>query len=100
MHRILCKLLILILAGAVSTVAQSSGSFDILPLAEVEAGQMGVGLTVFGGVEPREFEVEILGIWRNTSPDTSYILARLAGQGLADSGVIAGMSGSFGLNAL
>src|SRR6185369_17628257 len=34
------------------------------------------------------------GVVRNLHPDTSFILARLSGQGLDKSGVIAGMSGS------
>jgi hypothetical protein len=33
-------------------------------------------------------------VWENVRPDTSFILARLSGQGLETSGVIAGMSGS------
>lgn len=65
-----------------------------MPLSEVRAGQSGYGLSVFSGQEPERFGVEILGVWRNTEPDTSYILARLHGQGLEVSGVIAGMSGS------
>ncbi len=67
---------------------------EILPLAEVRAGQLGHGLSVFRGDRPERFEVEVLGVWENLRPDTSYILARLSGQGLETSGVIAGMSGS------
>jgi hypothetical protein len=65
-----------------------------IPLAEVRAGQHGYGLSVFAGADPERFDVEVVGVMRNVSPDTSYILARLTGKGLEKSGVIAGMSGS------
>ncbi len=64
------------------------------PLADIEKGQRGYGLSVFEGTEPERFEAEIIGVLRNVSPDTSFILARLSGQGLENTGVIAGMSGS------
>ena len=54
----------------------------------------GYGLSVFSGAQPERFEVEVIGVWRNVAPGTSYILARLSGQGLENSGVVAGMSGS------
>ena len=61
---------------------------------EVSRGQKGHGLSVFAGSEPELFDVEVLGVLRNTTPELSYILARLTGQDLERSGVIAGMSGS------
>lgn len=62
---------------------------------DVQVGQRGHGLSVFAGKEPERFEVEVIGVLRNTNgPDSSYILARLTGKGLEKSGVIAGMSGS------
>jgi hypothetical protein len=66
----------------------------IFPLSEVRAGQLGYGLSVFGGVKPERFEVEILGVLPNFSAGESLILARLGGQNLEKTGVIAGMSGS------
>jgi len=63
-------------------------------LDEVKVGQRGYGLSVFAGGEPERFEVEVIGVMRNISPDMSYILARLSGRGLESSGVAAGMSGS------
>ena len=65
-----------------------------LPIDAVERGAKGYGLSVFSGTDPVRFDVEILGVVRNLHPDTSFILARLSGQGLEKSGVIAGMSGS------
>src|ERR1700674_2262842 len=63
-------------------------------LDEVKVGQRGYGLSVFAGGKPERFDVEVIGVMRNVSPDMSYILARLSGRGLESSGVAAGMSGS------
>ncbi len=94
MHRFLCTLSGLFVLAWGSAWAQSEPVSEIFRLDEVEAGQTGFGLSVFRGTEPEKFDVEVLGVWRNTSPDTSFILARLYGQGLEESGVVAGMSGS------
>jgi hypothetical protein len=64
------------------------------PFEEIRRGQKGYGLSVFAGTEPERFDVEFVGLMRNQTPDTSYILARLTGQGLEKSGVPNGMSGS------
>jgi hypothetical protein len=69
-------------------------TLPILSLDEVQRGQKGYGLSVFAGTEPERFEVEIVGVMRNMSPDTSYVLAVLTGKGLERSGVAGGMSGS------
>lgn len=61
---------------------------------EVSRGQTGYGLSVFAGSEPARFGVEVVGVIREMDPGTSYILARLSGNGLEESGVVAGMSGS------
>jgi hypothetical protein len=78
------------LATATPMVAQGA----ILPLDDIERGQRGWGLSVFEGTEPERFEFEVIGVWRNVQPETSYILARFSGRGLEETGVIAGMSGS------
>ena len=66
-----------------------------MPLDEVKAGMTGTGHTVFQGTELQEFKVHILGVLRNVQgPRRSLILAKLEGGPLADTGVIAGMSGS------
>jgi hypothetical protein len=67
----------------------------IMPLAEVRAGQHGVGRTVFSGTEPEDFQVEILGVLDGfPGPRQSAILARLSGGQIGRTGVFAGMSGS------
>ncbi len=64
------------------------------PIEEVRRGQKGHGMSVFAGTEPEDFEVEVLGVLQHTTPELSYILARLSGKDLERSGVVAGMSGS------
>ena len=67
----------------------------IFPLDEVHAGLKGVGRTVFEGNKVEEFQVEILGILKNSlAPKRDVILARLSGGPLDKTGVVAGMSGS------
>lgn len=74
--------------------ALPGNALPTIPLTEIQRGQRGYGLSVFAGTEPERFDVEVIGIMRNISPDISYILARLTGKGLETSGVAGGMSGS------
>lgn len=67
---------------------------DFYPLSSVHPGQKGHGKTVFKGAEVERFEVEIIGVLRNTSPQRNIILARLSGKKIDRTGVFAGMSGS------
>ncbi len=95
---------ILSLFAAVATAEEqpqeTSPRFDArealptISASELMRGQKGYGLSVFAGTEPERFEVEVLGVMRNSRPETNYILARLTGQDLERSGVAAGMSGS------
>ncbi len=93
MHRTLCSCALAALALLVTTGAAGAQD-DVFPLAQIERGQRGYGLSVFEGTEPERFEFEVIGVWRNVQPDVSYILAEFSGQGLEQTGVIAGMSGS------
>ncbi|PYR54936.1 MAG: hypothetical protein DMF85_20960 [Acidobacteria bacterium] len=66
-----------------------------MPLDEVRPGMEGVGETVFQGIELEKFQVHIIGVLRNVqAPRRNLILAKLEGGPLAQTGVIAGMSGS------
>ncbi len=86
--------LLAFLAGA-ATAEAAAPATPILPLSEVQPGQKGIGRTVFSGTRIEEFQVEILGVLENVlGPGDSMILARLEGGPLANTGVIAGMSGS------
>jgi hypothetical protein len=76
-------------------LSRTAAAGDLLPLAEVRPGMQGVGRTVFEGARVDEFGVRILGVLENAvGPRQSLILARLEGGPLAETGVIAGMSGS------
>ena len=56
---------------------------------------VGIGRTVFDGTQVEEFKANILGVLENViGPQRNLILAKLEGGPLANTGVIAGMSGS------
>jgi len=81
----------LLLAIAVGLPAQSR----TFPVDEIKPGMVGIGRTVFEGDRLEEFKVHIIGVLRNSiGPRRDLILARLEGGPLANTGVIAGMSGS------
>jgi hypothetical protein len=76
-------------------LAPLPASTSLYPVDELKAGMVGVGRTVFQGDRLDEFKVHILGVLRNViGPRRNLILARLEGGPLANTGVIAGMSGS------
>lgn len=79
-----------LLAGPVGAATEPA----ILPVDEIRAGQTGWGESVFAGSARERFEVEVLGVLRDLAPGTDYVMARLSGRGLEQTGVIAGMSGS------
>jgi hypothetical protein len=74
----------LILAAAVQWLDPSA----------VTPGQQGVCVTEWSGGQRREIRVEVEGILDATGPDRTAVLIRLLDDGLKDSGVAAGMSGS------
>jgi hypothetical protein len=81
----------LLLAVAAGLPAQSR----TFPVDAIKPGMVGVGRTVFEGDRLEDFKVHIIGVLRNSiGPRRDLILARLEGGPLANTGVIAGMSGS------
>jgi hypothetical protein len=87
----------LALAGLLAAVALTPlpAATEQLSVDEIKPGMVGVGRTVFEGSRLDEFKAHILGVLRNvTGPRRNLILARLEGGPLAETGVIAGMSGS------
>jgi hypothetical protein len=86
-----------VVALAVSALCLSSLRADTpqMSVADVRPGMIGIGHTVFNGTRVEEFKAHILGVIENViGSHRSLILARLEGGPLADTGVIAGMSGS------
>ena len=65
-----------------------------LPFADVRAGMRGTGKTVFHGETIETFDVEIVGLLPNIGPGQNLILGRCTGGPLAQTGILAGMSGS------
>jgi hypothetical protein len=81
----------LLLAVAAGLPAQSR----TFPVDDIKPGMVGIGRTVFEGDRLEEFKVHFIGVLRNSiGPRRNLILARLEGGPLANTGVIAGMSGS------
>ena len=82
---------VLALAALTGVSAQS----ETFPVDELSPGMVGTGRTVFAGDHLEEFEVHILGVMRSViGTRRDLVLARLEGGPLAETGVIAGMSGS------
>ncbi|HXI28077.1 MAG TPA: SpoIVB peptidase S55 domain-containing protein [Vicinamibacterales bacterium] len=66
-----------------------------MPIGEVRPGMVGIGHTVFDGTHVEEFKANIIGVLENViGTHRNLILAKLEGGPLANTGVIAGMSGS------
>jgi SpoIVB peptidase S55 len=66
-----------------------------MSVSEIRPGMVGIGHTVFEGTRVEEFKARILGVIENViGTRRNLILARLEGGPLANTGVIAGMSGS------
>src|SRR5436853_3975023 len=83
------------LALALFALAGLRADTPLMPVSEIRPGMVGVGRTVFDGTRVEEFKAHILGVIENVmGPQRNLILARLEGGPLAQTGVIAGMSGS------
>jgi hypothetical protein len=84
------------LAGvALATSVLLSGAAPTMGIADIRPGMTGIGRTVFDGTHVEEFRVNIIGVLENViGTHRNLILAKLEGGPLANTGVIAGMSGS------
>lgn len=84
-----------IVALALFGTARVPAVTALLPIDEVRPGMIGTGRTVFEGDTLEEFKVHVIGVLRNViGTKRNLVLARLEGGPLANTGVIAGMSGS------
>jgi len=86
----LAGLLVLFLSFG-SLFAQAPATMGV---AEIRAGMKGYGRTVFQAGKIDRFEFEVLGVQKNAAPGRSRIMVRASGGPLADTGILAGMSGS------
>src|SRR3990167_4382352 len=77
---------------ALSALRAATPQMDV---ADIRPGMVGVGRTVFDGTRVEEFKANIIGVIENViGTQRNLILAKLEGGPLANTGVIAGMSGS------
>jgi hypothetical protein len=91
----LASCLAVVLAALAALAAAPADSALFMPVDQIQPGMVGVGRTVFAGSERDEFRATIIGVLKNAiGPRHDLILARLEGGPLANTGVIAGMSGS------
>jgi hypothetical protein len=89
------RLIFALLAGVALLAVSLPAAGPYFPIDQIKPGMEATGLTVWQGDKVEEFKVHILGVLRNViGPRRDLILARLEGGPLADTGVIAGMSGS------
>ena len=89
------RLLFALAASVALLVVTLPAAAPYYPVDQIKPGMVATGLTVWQGDKVEEFKVHILGVLRNViGPRRDLILARLEGGPLADTGVIAGMSGS------
>lgn len=91
--------LIRIISSLLFCVSLSAQAPSFMPLNEIRPGMKGYGRTVFQGGKIERFNFEVLGVFRNgggplVSPGRNLILVKTSGGPLAESGIIAGMSGS------
>jgi len=71
------------------------GAAPTMPVSEIRPGMVGISRTVFDGTHVEEFKANIIGVLENViGTRRNLILAKLEGGPLANTGVIAGMSGS------
>src|SRR5215510_10694590 len=93
---VLCLVVVSVAATAVLWRSPvMSGAAAQMPIGDVRPGMVGVGHTVFDGTHVEEFKAHIIGVLENViGTHRNLILAKLEGGPLANTGVIAGMSGS------
>ena len=90
------RAVILLVLSLLTTIGyRMDAATPLMPISEIRPGMVGVGRTVFDGTRVEEFRAHIIGVIENVmGPRRNMILAKLEGGPLAQTGVIAGMSGS------
>jgi hypothetical protein len=89
------RLVFTLAASLVGVSALLSAAPTQMGIDEIRPGMVGIGRTVFDGVHVEEFKANIIGVLENViGTHRNLILAKLEGGPLANTGVIAGMSGS------
>jgi SpoIVB peptidase S55 len=87
--------LLITLIAVLGVSALPSGEATLMGVNDIRPGMVGSGRTVFDGTRVEEFKAHIIGVLENViGTHRNLILAKLEGGPLANTGVIAGMSGS------
>jgi hypothetical protein len=93
--RKLCLALLVVFLFAGSRPAHATDDPAIFPLSDVKPGLKGVAYTIFEGDQVEKVDLEVIGVLHNAvGPKLDVILVRLLGDKVAQTGVVAGMSGS------
>lgn len=90
-------LLLLIVSLPFSAVASTGHSLgdQFIGVDDIRPGDRGYGKTVFKGTAVEEFDVEVLGLTRQGTSLTPYIIVRVSGPEVEEAGgIVDGMSGS------
>jgi len=92
-------LAVLVLMPALAHAGTDSPYFDpetMMRTSELRRGMTGYGLSVFAGVEPERFDVEVLGVLSKANLGEDLILIEVTSGPIVErkSGIIGGMSGS------
>ena len=89
------RLVLSVFAALVGVSGLLSGATTQMDVKDIRPGMVGISHTVFDGTHVEEFKAHIIGVLENViGPHRNLILAKLEGGPLANTGVIAGMSGS------
>ena len=89
------RLLFALFASLAVLVVSLPAAPPYYPISDVKPGMIATGYTVWQGDKIEDFKVHILGVLHNViGPKRDLILAKLEGGPLAETGVVAGMSGS------
>lgn len=65
-----------------------------MPVEEIRPGMKGYGMSVFHGIEPEPFAVEVISVEQGFNPGKSVIWVRCTDERMQKSGPVSGMSGS------
>ncbi len=92
-------LAVAVLAPVANAAVVNAPQFDpetMMRVSEIERGMTGYGLTVFQGVDPTRFDVEVLGVLSKANLGEDLILIEVTSGPVIEreSGIIGGMSGS------
>jgi hypothetical protein len=86
--------IVALLLAAVGGLGAADGPATI-PLSDIQPGMKGYMETIFSGDTVERVDLEVIGVLHNAiGPKEDVILVRLLGEKTAETGVVAGMSGS------